>query len=137
MFEIGKEYRRSEIHKMYGGQEQGGISTPRDHRMIFLFTSARGKEHGYVDGWHENGEFHYTGEGQFGDMMFTRGNKAIRDHQETGKEIFVFKQTRTGYTRYIGQVQYINHHLVDSEDTDGKVRRCIIFRLKPIGEFLA
>ena len=31
MFIKGKVYVRREIHKLYGGQEQGGISTPADH----------------------------------------------------------------------------------------------------------
>ncbi len=39
MFEVGRVYnRRLEIHEPYGGQRQGGISTPRDWPFIFLFT---------------------------------------------------------------------------------------------------
>jgi hypothetical protein len=39
MFEVGRVYnRRLEIHQPYGGQRQGGISTPRDWPFIFLFT---------------------------------------------------------------------------------------------------
>src|SRR5690606_41262286 len=45
----GNVYRRRHLHQLYGGQEQGGISTPSGHNMIFLFTSDRGREHGYQD----------------------------------------------------------------------------------------
>ncbi len=60
-FIIGSSYKRSEIHNVWGNQRQGGISTPNDHPVIFLFSAARGSEFGYEDGWHENGFFHYSG----------------------------------------------------------------------------
>lgn len=48
MFEVGKEYKRSiDIHGVYGGQAQGGISTPKSYPVIFLFTSDEGEQHGY------------------------------------------------------------------------------------------
>ena len=74
MFEIGKVYnRQSEIHSIYGGQRQGGISTPSKFPMIFIFTGDSGHEYGYKDEFKENGIFWYTGEGQTGDMKMTRG----------------------------------------------------------------
>jgi 5-methylcytosine-specific restriction protein A len=41
--------RRRDIHAVYGGQQQGGICTPSDHPVIFLFT------YGYGDGWTDDG----------------------------------------------------------------------------------
>lgn len=73
-FIIGSSYKRSEIHDAWGGQRQGGISTPKDHPVIFLFSTARGSEFGYEDGRHKDGFFHYSGEGQEGDIQETRGN---------------------------------------------------------------
>ncbi len=137
MFEVGREYRRRDIHNLYGGQMQGGISTPSSHKVIFLFTSYRGKEHGYTDGLQEDGIFLYSGEGQYGDMTFTRGNKHIRDHQAEGREIHVFKQTQKGFVRYMGRVRCVGYHFQSTSDTEGKVRQQIVFELKPEGEFLA
>jgi hypothetical protein len=58
VFEIGRVYnRRSEIHEPYGGQWQGGISTPRDWPFIFLFTGESGEQYGYEEGWDDNGVF--------------------------------------------------------------------------------
>ncbi len=52
MFEVGKEYhRRTDIHAAYGGQEQGGISTPRNFPSIFMFSGDSGEQFGYDDGW--------------------------------------------------------------------------------------
>jgi 5-methylcytosine-specific restriction enzyme A len=90
MFTLGQSYVRREIHAPYGGQMQGGISTPANHPIILIFTGEQGHEHGYHDGW-ENGVFLYTGEGQIGDMQSIRGNQAIRDHQINGKDLHVFE----------------------------------------------
>ena len=43
--------RRRDIHAIYGGQQQGGICTPTEHPVIFLFTGEAGGQHGYSDGW--------------------------------------------------------------------------------------
>ena len=86
MFEVGRTYsRRDELHRLYGGQQQGGISTPTDQPFIMLFTGESGEQYGYRDGWGESGVFVYTGEGQTGDMVFLRGNRAIREHVQDDK----------------------------------------------------
>ena len=65
MFEVGRIYnRREEIHAVYGGQQQGGISTPRECPLIFLFTGKSGKRYGYEDGWNSEGVFLYTERGR-------------------------------------------------------------------------
>jgi 5-methylcytosine-specific restriction protein A len=90
-YEVGRTYnRREDIHAKFGGQQQGGISTPDGAPFIFLFTGEIGEQYGYADGWSE-GVFLYVGEGQRGDMEFIRGNKAIRDHAMNGKELLLFE----------------------------------------------
>jgi 5-methylcytosine-specific restriction protein A len=131
MFELGREYSRSEIHDQFGGQKQGGISTPAAHPLIFLFTGKRGEEYGYKDGWTEEGIFYYTGEGQWGDMEFIRGNKAIRDHLKNGKELFLFESLGNGKVRYQGKFSRIGYHEEQRPDITGENRRAIIFELVP------
>lgn len=130
-FEVGKEYRRSDLHAEYGGQEQGGICTPRKHPVIFLFSSPGGERFGYTDGW-KGKHYFYSGEGTSGDMVFKRGNKAIRDHGN--KEIHLFEQARAGVFRYVGEFVYYDHHIREGTDKDGKKRTMIIFELAPKGE---
>src|SRR6266545_2357455 len=103
-FEIGKLYHRQrEIHEQFGGQERGGIATPEGVPFIFLFTGESGNQYGYTDGWHSDGVFAYTGEGQHGDMEFVRGNRAIRDHIATGRDLTLFEATKTkGLYRFEG-----------------------------------
>jgi 5-methylcytosine-specific restriction enzyme A len=92
LFVPGQLYhRRRELHSKYGGQEQGGMITPAQHSLIFLVTGNSGRQHGYEDRWSEDGKtFLYYGEGQVGDMKFTKGNLALRDHVVNGEDVHLF-----------------------------------------------
>lgn len=130
MFIIGKEYRRqTEIHDVYGGQRQGGISTPSSSNHIFIFTSDNGHQYGYEDKYRSDGIFLYTGEGQSGPMQMLRGNKAIRDHVALNKEIHVFESTRKAYVRYIGTADYLGFHEEKRPDGENNLRDAFIFHL--------
>ncbi len=131
VFEVGKIYnRRSDIHEPYGGQQQGRISTPRGWPFIFLFTGESGEQYGYRDGWDENGVFLYTGEGQVGDMKFLRGNRAVRDHAEEGRDLHLFENLgkERGY-RYVGRFACSTWEFRKGVDINGDERRVIVFHL--------
>jgi len=66
-FVPGQRYRRRDLHERFGGQRQGGISTPGKWNFLLLFTGKSGTKHGYSDHWSDEGVFFYTGEGQHGD----------------------------------------------------------------------
>jgi 5-methylcytosine-specific restriction protein A len=135
MFILGNEYRRSDLHSKYGGQKQGGISTPSKHNFIMLFTGTQGHQYGYEDEWTDEGLFIFTGEGQRGDMPFIRGNKAIRDHTINHKDLHLFEYVRKGYVRYIGQMVYMGYGELRRQDIDGNERSAIVFELMPIDVF--
>jgi 5-methylcytosine-specific restriction protein A len=129
-FEPGRVYnRREDLHGEYGGQRQGGISTPADHDLIFLFTSEAGSEFGYKDEFRPDGTFWYTGEGQEGDMEMIRGNRAIRDHREDGKDLHLFEALGGGEVRYIGKATCLGSHREDRPDVHGDMRSAIVFEL--------
>lgn len=130
-FVEGQEYRRVDLHNWLGGQRQGGISTPKLHHVILLFTGEAGEQHGYSDGW-KDGKFLYTGEGQQGDMEFVRGNAAIRDSSSDGRAIHLFAQVKKGYVRYVGQMVCTGYHYIVGHDTDEKKRQMIRFELTPV-----
>ena len=130
MFEPGKEYRRSELHALYGGQGQGGISTPKGKPYIFLFTGPQGEEHGYHDHWEDSDTFIYTGEGQHGRMEFVRGNAAVRDHDANDKDLHLFQYVSKGHVRYIGRMECVSHRIEQDQDTEGKRRQTIQFVLR-------
>lgn len=139
MFVAGTSYRRRDLHEKYGGQEQGGISTPLHGNLVFLFSSPRAREFGYEDSWvEEEGVYLYTGEGQRGDMTFTRGNAAIRNHQEEGRDLHLFEaSSRRGFYRYVGQMLYIGYHEEQGKDITGKERSQIVFELIPFDTSVA
>lgn len=129
-FEVGKEYHRAdEIHAQFGGQQRGGISTPKHYPVVFIFTSQEGEKHGYKDEYRENGIFWYTGAGQVGDMQMTSGNRAILEHLKDGKVLHVFEKTKKAYCRYIGTAECLDYHSEIRPDTNQNDRTAFIFHL--------
>ncbi len=130
----GSAVKRTELHSRYGGRRQGGISPSRQSANVFVFTDqARGALHGYVyDGWRLDGLYHYTGEGQRGDQQMTQGNRAIRDHDQEGRDVHVF-DSNAGQATYMGEFEYADHYLADAPETgEGPIRSVIVFRLRPL-----
>ena len=72
--------------------------------------------------WENESVFSYTGEGQSGDMEFTRGNLAIRDHIKNRKRVFLFQQTRKGYVQYISELTFFDCDYYTTYDTAGRDR---------------
>src|SRR3989304_472111 len=104
-FNFGEAYKRSHLHDKYGGQRQGGISTPLKYPFILLFTGGTGERYGYTDKW-EGDIFLYTGEGQKGNMEFRGGNRAIRHAAINNEALHLFKIKGKGYVEYMGQMAY-------------------------------
>lgn len=133
IFETGKTYNRKWLHENYGGQTQSGISTPTRHPVIFLFTGSNGSRHGYRDGWNENHYF-YTGQGQVGDMTFTRGNRAIRDHVSNRKHIYLFHQVYGGQVVFDCELRTVGYSFDEANDTNGNMRKIIVFQLERVSD---
>ena len=133
MFELGRTYKRQALHDQYGGQRQGGISTPKNNPMVLIFTGAGGEHWGYKDEWEPDGTFRYSGEGQLGPMQFKGGNTAIRDHAANGKDLYLFEADGRGNARFIGQMVCASFdHVPSMRDGDGNLRTAIVFRLLPL-----
>lgn len=134
--EIGQTLKRREVHALFGGQMQGGISTPVNSQNILIFTDPKtGAKYGYDkhEGLREDGSYAYTGEGQVGDQEFLRGNKSILDAALNGKTIRLFKVDGTfatyagGFT--LGEPPYLEK---EAMDVNGKYRKVILFNLVPL-----
>lgn len=131
VFDPGRLYhRRREIHGPYKGQPQGGISTPAEHPLVFIFTGEEGKQHGYRDRWLDVDTFEYWGEGQLGPMTFERStNRAIRDHVESGKDLLLFASDPSGLYRFIDQMVCTGYRMDKGPDREGAERDEIVFQL--------
>src|SRR4051812_2818728 len=90
----GQSIERKLLSPRYGGSPQGGISHSRKTPNVLVFSDERaGKQHGHVhDGWRDDGCFHYTGEGKYGDQrLAAQGNEAILRHKAGGRALRVFR----------------------------------------------
>lgn len=128
--------RRTDIHAKYGGNPQSGISASARFPYIFIFSGISGHQHGYKDGWDNPNVFSYTGEGQSGDMTFTRGNFALRDHKENGKRVFLFESDGRGLAKFIAEVEVFDADYFETHDTSGNTRVGIKFFFKRKGAYL-
>lgn len=128
----GTTYFRKDLLEQYGGQLQKGIWTPREFPVVLMFTGDSGKTYGYSDGW-TDGIYQYTGEGQSGDMTFTPGNKAIRDHRENGKDLLLFEDLGKGKgVRYTGLFECASWDEISGTDKAKQPRKIIVFNLIPV-----
>jgi 5-methylcytosine-specific restriction protein A len=125
--------RRADIHARYGGNWQGGICPSAAFPYIFIFTGKSGHQHGYQDGWDNPDVFSYTGEGQAGDMKFTKGNLALRDHLQNGKRVFLFESYSKGYVKFITEIEFFDADYFETHDTSGVTRTGIKFFFKRRG----
>ncbi|MEI2260238.1 HNH endonuclease [Stenotrophomonas indicatrix] len=134
-FDVGALYNRKEqIHAVFGGQQQGGISTPKEHPLVIAFTGEAGVSHGYHDFWDDDDVFHYFGEGQVGDMKYVGGNRAIGEHVKDGKILVVFQMMGKGRPyRYLGRFMCQSSYVQPgTPDREGRARSAIVFRLRSL-----
>ena len=132
----GDAIERVTLHQRYGGRTQGGIGPSKSSPNVFVFSDpVAGEQHGYFDGWRDDGLFHYTGEGQRGDQQMKSGNGSILHHKEEGRALRVFDGAR-GTVTYVGEFETDGdqpYYYTDAPETNnGPVRQVIVFRLRPL-----
>ena len=129
--EVGNEYKRSQLHDAFGGNRQGGIASCVKADIVFLFTGETGEQYGYSDGW-DGDYFIYTGEGQTGDMVFARGNSAVRDHEQNGKRLILMQTTQPTFVKVVGEFACVDYEFFEAPDKDNMSRRAIRFVLETV-----
>ena len=127
--EVGEEYKRSQLHDAFGGNRQGGIASCAKADIVFLFTGETGEQYGYSDGW-DGDYFMYTGEGQTGDMVFARGNAAVRDHEQNGKRLILMQTTQPTFVQVVGEFACVDYEYFEAPDKDNFGRGAIRFVLE-------
>jgi len=133
---VGEQLSRREVHERYGGRRQGGIGPSSQTPAVLFFTDpVSGHQHGYYDGWGEDGFFHYVGEGQRGDQQLVQGNKAILHHRRESRSLEGFRAAGTTVT-YLGEFELVDHYFTDARETGDPtaIRQVVVFRLRPTGE---
>jgi hypothetical protein len=135
----GDEIKRTELHRLYGGSNYGGMAPSTTTPNILLFTDPKvGRGYGYYDGWVGN-VFHYTGHGQRGDQRFAHANRATRDYISEGRALRLFRGVG-GTVRYLGRFDLESdppYYFSDApERGEDSIRQVIVFRLRPNGAVL-
>ncbi|NVK53088.1 MAG: HNH endonuclease [Flavobacteriaceae bacterium] len=133
MFIPGQIYQRSQIHDKYGGNRQSGICPSAQEPYIFIFSGSQGKQHGYKDQWVNDKIYSYTGEGQVGDMQFTKGNLALLNHRDQNKRVFLFEYVQKGYVRFESELEFYDADYFETPDRNGDMRIGIKFFFNRVG----
>ncbi|MDX2166329.1 MAG: hypothetical protein SF182_04675 [Deltaproteobacteria bacterium] len=138
--------RREDIHGggpypiRFGGAWYGGIEPSGRSPNVLIFTEPEaGGLYGYdFDGWAPGNVLHYTGEGKLGDQRLVQGNRAILEHRKSGRSLRVFR-AKPPFATYLGEFSIDEAQpflWADAPDADGIVRQVVVFRLRPLGEFI-
>lgn len=135
---VGETLLRRELHDRWGGGRYGGMEPSVKAASVFLFNNPDvGSAFGYnYDGWHSDGLFHYTGDGQVGDQLPTQGgNKSLLDAAKLGRTVRLFR-SEGRYTTYLGEFSLEDpaYYRADAPDVKDVVRSVLVFRLRPVGE---
>jgi len=130
---MGRVYRRRDLHRRFGGNQQAGIVPCRDEGVVLLFHTAEPSQQFYSDGLDDDGIYWYSGEGTRGDMTWTAANRAVRDHTADGCELLLFErvQRREGLWQYANKMRYVAHKTESRKDRRGGMRKAILFALLP------
>ena len=124
-----------QVEKQFGIRISGfgrGIN-PTDNTVVLI--SSIGKAGGnfvYHDKWTVGGDYLYSGEGKTGDQTMTKGNLAIKDATQNGKEIHLFVKFSPQEYYYQGIFELVDYTYEDDKDENGNIRKEYKFRLKKV-----
>ena len=110
----------------FKGAFQGGINICKRTNTIVITSLSR--KNPYGDERFEGDIFPYVGEGQHGDQKMIRGNKAIIEAKEKGRDIHLFIRYKDTEYTYFGVVELVgNPYFANRLDSEGNMRKVIIF----------
>jgi len=133
---IGGVYQRSALHERFGGNQTAGIVPSPSDPVVLLFHTRESAQQFYGDEFDEEGIYWYSGMGSAGDMEWNYANRAVRDHGDSGRELYLFErvQREGGFWRFAHRMQCVGFREEERRDRDGNTRKAIIFALSPIVE---
>ena len=134
-FIIGNIYKREDLLSAFKGAFQGGINICKKTNTVVI-TSLHTGNRIYDDKLFDGDVMYYTGEGQRGNQKLWKGNKAIYEAKDMGRDIHLFVRfKKTEYT-YYGKVQLVDEpFFADEKDVDGLMRKVIKFPMMQVSLF--
>lgn len=136
-YSVGENFKRADLHSLFGGSFRHGMTSANHGRDFLLFhDDSSSREFGYDvwEGFQADGSFHYTGQGTKGDQKMTRSNLSLVRANSRGVPIHLIEST-SGICTYIGR--YVlgipNYFIRQAPDVEKrKVREVFVFNLMPI-----
>ena len=127
---------RQALSERFGGSRQAGIcASSRSPDVFLICVPTCLNVVGFVDGWKEDGCFHYSGEGLTADQELLRGNRTIAEAAQKGRSLRLF-QGISAALEYQGRFEldpgepyYWTYAAVTSRFPRRKI---IVFRLRPL-----
>lgn len=104
---------------------------PTDSTVVLISSiSKSGGNFVYHDKWTLEGDYLYSGEGKTGDQTMSKGNLAIKNAANDGKEIHLFVKFSPKEYYYQGIFEFVEYTYEDEKDEDGNIRKEYKFRLR-------
>lgn len=126
-FKIGSVYKRDDLMSAFKGAFQGGINICTRTNTIVITSKHTGNRI-YDDKLFDGDIMLYTGEGQIGDQRMWKGNKAILEAKDLGRDIHLFVRFKPTQYTYFGIVELVDSpYFVDERDVEGNMRKVIKF----------
>jgi len=135
---LGAVYKRADLHSRFGGSRIAGIVPAKHEPLVLLFHTEEPAHQFYRDGFGADGLYWYCGEGTSGDMSWSAGNRAVRDHMQQGRSLMFFERFRRkgGLWRFSFVMQFVRFKEEERPDARGQRRRAFVFGLLPIARAL-
>ena len=126
-FKLGQKYKREDLMLAFLGAFQGGINICKRTNTIVITSKHTGNRI-YDDKLFDGDIMYYTGEGQVGNQKMWKGNKAILESKEMGRDIHLFVRFKPTEYTYFGIVELVDQpFFADEKDIKGNMRKVIKF----------
>ncbi len=126
-FKLGEKYKREDLMSAFKGAFQGGINICKSTNTIVITSKHTGNRI-YDDKLFDGDVMYYTGEGQVGNQKMWKGNKAILEAKDKGRDIHLFVRFKPTEYTYFGIVELVDQPFFgDEKDTEGNMRKVIKF----------
>ena len=131
-FNLGQKYKREDLMDAFRGAFQGGINICKRTNTIVITSKHTGNRI-YDDKLFDGDVMYYTGEGQVGDQKMWKGNKAILEAKENGRDIHLFVRFKPTEYTYFGIVELVDQpYYANEKDTLGNMRKVIKFPIMQV-----
>ena len=126
-FKLGKIYKREDLMSAFKGAFYSGINICTRTNTIVITSKHTGNRI-YDDKLFDGDVMYYTGEGQVGDQRMWKGNQAIYEAKDRGRDIHLFVRFKPTEYTYFGIVDLVDEPFFEDEiDVQGNMRKVIKF----------